>query len=42
MRTISLIVVHCTANRAGSTLRMADIDRATTVRSVGVDVDIIT
>ena len=27
MRTISLIVVHCTANRAGSTLRMADIDR---------------
>ena len=27
MRTISLIVLHCTANRAGSTLRMADIDR---------------
>ena len=27
MRTVSLIVVHCTANRAGSTLRMADIDR---------------
>jgi hypothetical protein len=27
MRTISLIVVHCTANRVGSTLRMADIDR---------------
>ena len=27
MRKISLIVVHCTANRAGSTLRMADIDR---------------
>ena len=27
MRTNSLIVVHCTANRAGSTLRMADIDR---------------
>ena len=27
MRKISLIVVHCTANRTGSTLRMADIDR---------------
>ena len=27
MRTISLIIVHCTANRAGSALRMADIDR---------------
>ena len=27
MRTISLIVVHCTANRAGSTLKMADINR---------------
>ena len=27
MRTITLIVVHCTANRAGSALRMADIDR---------------
>ena len=27
MRTITLIIVHCSANRAGSTLRMADIDR---------------
>ena len=27
MRTITLIIVHCTANKAGSTLRMADIDR---------------
>lgn len=27
MRTITLIVVHCSANREGSTLRMADIDR---------------
>ncbi len=27
MRTITLIVVHCFANRVGSTLRMADIDR---------------
>lgn len=27
MRTITLIVVHCTANRAGSAIRMADIDR---------------
>lgn len=27
MRRISLIIVHCSANRAGSTLRMADIDR---------------
>ena len=27
MRTITLIVVHCTANRAGCALRMADIDR---------------
>ena len=27
MRTISLIVVHCSANRSGSTFRMADIDR---------------
>ena len=27
MRKITLIVVHCTANRAGSALRMADIDR---------------
>lgn len=27
MRTISLIVVHCSANRAGSALRLADIDR---------------
>lgn len=27
MRTITLIIVHCTANRAGSALRMADIDR---------------
>ncbi len=27
MRTISLIIVHCTANKAGSALRMADIDR---------------
>ena len=26
MRTITLIVVHCSANRAGSALRMADID----------------
>ena len=27
MRTITLIIVHCSANREGSTLRMADIDR---------------
>ena len=27
MRTITLIIVHCSANKAGSTLRMADIDR---------------
>ena len=27
MRRITLIIVHCTANRAGSALRMADIDR---------------
>ena len=27
MRTITLIIVHCTANRAGSALRMADIAR---------------
>ncbi len=27
MRQITLIIVHCTANRAGSVLRMADIDR---------------
>lgn len=27
MRTITLIVVHCSANRAGSALRLADIDR---------------
>lgn len=27
MRTITLIIVHCTANRAGSALRMLDIDR---------------
>lgn len=27
MRTITLIIVHCTANRAGSALRAADIDR---------------
>ena len=27
MRQITLIVVHCTANRAGSALRLADIDR---------------
>lgn len=27
MRKITIIVVHCTANRAGSALRMADIDR---------------
>lgn len=27
MRKITLIIVHCTANRAGSALRMADIDR---------------
>ena len=27
MRTINLIVVHCTANKAGCTIRMADIDR---------------
>ena len=26
MRTIALIIVHCSANRAGSALRMADID----------------
>ena len=27
MRKISLIIVHCSANKEGSTLRMADIDR---------------
>lgn len=27
MRSITLIVVHCSANRAGSALRLADIDR---------------
>ena len=27
MRTITLIVVHCSANKAGSVLRMAGIDR---------------
>ena len=27
MRTITLIIVHCSANQAGSVLRMADIDR---------------
>lgn len=27
MRTITLIIVHCSANRQGSTLRMMDIDR---------------
>ena len=27
MRTITLIIVHCSTNKAGSALRMADIDR---------------
>lgn len=27
MRTITLIIVHCSANKAGSKLRLADIDR---------------
>lgn len=27
MRPITLIIVHCSANKAGSALRMADIDR---------------
>lgn len=27
MRTITLIIVHCSANKAGSAFRMADIDR---------------
>ena len=27
MRTITLIIVHCSANKAGSVLRAADIDR---------------
>lgn len=27
MRTITLIIVHCSANREGSKLRLADIDR---------------
>lgn len=27
MRTISLIIVHCTADRAGSAIRLADTDR---------------
>ena len=27
MRSVSLIIVHCSANRAGSALRLADIDR---------------
>ena len=27
MRTVTLIIVHCSANKAGSAIRMADIDR---------------
>lgn len=27
MRSITLIIVHCSANKAGSALRMSDIDR---------------
>ena len=27
MRTITLIIVHCSANKAGSAFRLADIDR---------------
>ena len=27
MRTVSLIIVHCSANKAGSALRTEDIDR---------------
>ena len=27
MRTVTLIIVHCSANQAGSAFRMADIDR---------------
>ena len=27
MRTITLIIIHCSANREGSTLRLADLDR---------------
>ncbi len=27
MRTVTLIVIHCSANKAGSVLRAADIDR---------------
>ena len=27
MRTVSLIIVHCSANRKGSTIRMKDIDK---------------
>ena len=27
MRTVSLIIVHCSANKAGSALRAEDIDR---------------
>ena len=27
MRTITLIIVHCSANRSGSALRMVDLDR---------------
>ncbi len=27
MRNVTLIVVHCSANKAGSALRAADIDR---------------
>ena len=27
MRTVTLIIVHCSANKAGSALRLADIDR---------------
>ncbi len=27
MRTITLIIVHCSANKVGSALRMSDIDR---------------
>ena len=27
MRTVTLIIVHCSANKAGSALRMKDIDR---------------
>ena len=36
MRTVSLIIVHCSANKAGSALRAEDIDR--TPSFIGLEV----